>query len=145
MQKFKHFLGGEQPFEVYTNHAMLKTLMTHENPSSQRVRWIKKMVPFNFTIHYQPEVKMGHTDFASWMDMFLSKNSTSKSSTLRVQKQSELLSLKRTRIPIIKLFDLITNNKQQKSNSMTSLWKVKYIRRKKTHNRHRCQQCQIYY
>src|SRR6266542_3123383 len=33
MQKFKHFLREEQPFEVYTDHAMLKTLMTHENLS----------------------------------------------------------------------------------------------------------------
>ncbi len=33
MQKFKHFLGGGQPFEVYTDHVVLKTLMTHENPS----------------------------------------------------------------------------------------------------------------
>ena len=33
MQKFKHFLGEGQPFEVYTDHAMLKTLMTYENPS----------------------------------------------------------------------------------------------------------------
>ena len=33
MQKFKHFLGGGQPFEVYTDHVMLKTLMTHENLS----------------------------------------------------------------------------------------------------------------
>ncbi len=34
MQKFKYFLGGEQPFEIYTNYTMLKTLMTHENSSS---------------------------------------------------------------------------------------------------------------
>ena len=29
MQKFKYFLGGGQLFEVYTDHAMLKILMTH--------------------------------------------------------------------------------------------------------------------
>ncbi len=33
MQKFKHFFEGEQLFEIYTDHAMLKMLMTHENPS----------------------------------------------------------------------------------------------------------------
>ena len=33
MQKFKHFLGGGQPFKVYTDHVVLKTLMTYENPS----------------------------------------------------------------------------------------------------------------
>jgi len=43
------------------------------------------MAPFNFLIHYQPEVKMGHADFASQMDMFLLKDSISAStSTLRV-------------------------------------------------------------
>jgi len=65
MQKFKHFFKGGQPFEVYTNHVVLKILMTHENPSPQRIRWIEKMAPFNFTIHYQSEVKMSYADFAS--------------------------------------------------------------------------------
>ena len=82
---------------------------------------------------------MGHIDFALRMDMFLPKDSTSASiSILRVQKQPELLSLKRTRIPIIKPFNLI-NNKKQKPNLMASPRKVKYIRRKKTHNGHYCQ------
>ncbi len=36
MQKFKYFLGGGQPFEVYTDHAVLKTLITYENPSPRR-------------------------------------------------------------------------------------------------------------
>src|SRR6266542_5303480 len=102
MQKFKHFLRGGQPFEVYTDHAVLKTLMTYENPSPQRAQWIEKMVPFNFTIHYQPEVKMGHADFASRMNTFLSKDSTSVSiSTLRAQKQPEFLLPKRKIIPTI--------------------------------------------
>ncbi len=38
IQKFKHFLEGGQLFEVYTDHAMLKILMTHENPSPRRVQ-----------------------------------------------------------------------------------------------------------
>ncbi len=93
--KVQHFLGGRQLFKVYTDHAMLKTLMTHENPSPQRVRWIEKIAPFNFTIHYRPGVKMGHADFASRMDIFLPKDNTSAlTSTLRAQKQSELLSPK---------------------------------------------------
>ena len=33
MQKFKHFLGGGQSFEIYTDYAVLKTLMTYENSS----------------------------------------------------------------------------------------------------------------
>ncbi len=84
IQKFKHFLKGEQLFEVYTDHMMLKILITHENLSSQRIQQIKKMVSFNFTIHYQPGVKIGHVDFTLRMDTFLPKNSTSIStSTLR--------------------------------------------------------------
>src|SRR6266542_3585437 len=145
MQKFKHFLGGGQPFEIYTDHAVLKTLMTHENPSSRRAQWIEKLALFNFTIHYQPGVKMGHADFASRMDTFLPKDSTSAStSTLRALKQPELLSPKRRITPMLKPFNL-TNNKKQKSNPMAPPRKVEIIRRKKTHNGHYYQQCRIYY
>src|SRR6266498_5990130 len=88
---------------------------------------------------------MGHADFASRMDTFLPKDSTSAStSTLRVQKQSELLPSKRRITPTIKPFNL-TDNKKQKPNPMAPPRKVEYIRRKKTHNRHYCQQCHIYY
>src|SRR6266540_2423550 len=119
--------------------------MTHENPSSQRARWIEKMAPFNFTIHYRPGVKMGYADFALRMDTFLPKDSTSAPiSTLRAQKQSELLPPKRRITSTIKPFNL-TNNKKQKSNPIVPFRKVEIIRRKKTHNRHYCQQCRIYY
>ncbi len=51
-------------------------------------------------------------DFTSQMDTFLLKDSISKStSTLRAQKQPELLSLKQTRILIIKPSDLTTNKR----------------------------------
>ncbi len=145
MQKFKYFLGGEQPFEIYTNYTMLKTLMTHENSSSWRAWWIKKMAPFNFMIHYWPRVKMDHTDFASRIDTFLPKDSINASiSILRAQKQPELLPLKWRTTPITKPFNL-TDNKKQKHNPMVPFKKVEYIRRKKTHNGHYCQQCRIYY
>src|SRR6266498_5893255 len=102
------------------------------------------MVLFNFTIHYRPGVKMGHADFALRMDTFLPKDSTSGSiSTLRVQKQPEFLSPKRRIIPATKPFNL-TDNKKQKSNPMAPPRKVEYIRKKKTHNGHYCQQCRIY-
>ncbi len=42
MQKFKHFLGGGQPFEVYTDHAVLKTLMSHENPHPEGPDGLKR-------------------------------------------------------------------------------------------------------
>src|SRR6266511_1037922 len=145
MQKFKHFLGGGQPFEVYTDHAVLKTLMTHENPSPRRARWIEKMAPFNFTIHYRLGVKMGHADFASRMDTFIPNDSTSESiGTLRAQKQPEFLLPKRSITAIRQPFNL-NNNKKQKSNPMAPPRKVEIIRRKKTHNGHYCQQCRIYY
>ncbi len=103
------------------------------------------MAPFNFTIHYRPGVKIGHADFASRMDMFLPKDSTSVSiSTLRVTKQPEFLQPKRRVTPTITPFNLI-NNKKQKPNPMTPLKKVEIIRRRKTHNGHYCQQCRIYY
>src|SRR6266540_413809 len=102
------------------------------------------MALFNFTIHYRPGVKMGHVDFASRMDTFLSKDSTSEQiSTLRAQKQPELL-LKRRITPKSQPFNL-TINKKQKSNPMAPSRKVEIIRRKKTHNGHYCQQCRIYY
>src|SRR6266545_2601919 len=79
------------------------------------------------------------------MDTFLPKDSTSESiSTLRTQKQPELLPPKRRVTPIPQPFNL-TNNKKQKSNPMASPRKVEIIRRKKTHNGHYCQQCRIYY
>src|SRR6266498_1205025 len=103
------------------------------------------MAPFNFTIHYRPGVKIGHADFASRMDTFLPKDSTSELiGTLRAQKQPEFLPLKRSITPIRQPFNLI-NNKKQKSNLMASPRKVEIIRRKKTHNGHYCQQCRIYY
>ena len=96
-------------------------------------------------IHYQSGVKMGHADFTSRMDTFLPKDSTSVStSTLRAQKQPELLSLKRRITSTIKPFNL-TDNKKQKSNPIAPPRKVEYIRRKKTHNGHYYQQCRIYY
>src|SRR6266540_1127140 len=97
------------------------------------------MASFNFTIHYRPGIKMSHADFASRMDTFLPKDSTSVStSTLRAQKQPKLLPPKRRITPIITPFNL-TNNKKQKSNPMASSRKVEYIRRKKIHNGHYCQ------
>ena len=112
----------------------------------RRARWIEKMTPFNFTIHYRPGVKMGHADFALRMDTFLPDDSTSESiSTLRAQKQSEFLPPKRSITPIRQPFNLTNTNKKQKSNPMAPPRKVEIIRRKKTHNGYYCQQYRIYY
>ncbi len=87
---------------------------------------------------------MGHADFTSRMDTFLPKDSTSAStSTLRAQKLPELFpkrSITTTTKPVN-----TTTNKKQKSNLMTPPRKVEYIRKKKIHNEHYCQQCRIYY
>ncbi len=81
---------------------------------------------------------MGHVDFASQMNTFLSKDSTSASTnTLRAQKLPEFISPKWIRTPIIKPFDTISS-KKQKSNPMIPFRKVEYIWRKKTHNGHYC-------
>src|SRR6266540_2628483 len=88
---------------------------------------------------------MGHTDFASRMETFLFKDSTNTStSTLRDQKQPELLPLKRRVTLTTKPFNFI-DNKKQKINPIAPSRKVEYIRRKKTHNGQYCQQCHIYY
>ncbi len=79
------------------------------------------------------------------MDTFLPKDSTSESiSTLRAQKQPELLPPKRRITPIPQPFNPLIN-KKQKSNPIASPRKIEIIRKKKTHNGHYCQQCRIYY
>jgi len=81
---------------------------------------------------------MGHTDFTLRMDTFLPKNNTSiLTSTLRIQKQSELLSLKWRITPTLKPFNT-TDNKKQKYNLIAFPRKVKYIRRRKTHDGQYC-------
>src|SRR6266511_960595 len=103
------------------------------------------MASFNFTIHYRPGVKMGHADFASRMDTFLPKDSTSTPiGTLRAQQKQPELSPKRNLTPLKQSFNL-NNNKRKKSNPMAPFRKVEIIQRKKTHNGHYCQQCRIYY
>ncbi len=55
MQKFKHFLGEEQLFEVYTDHMILKTLITYKNlyleESSELKRW------YHLTLRYIIDLK----------------------------------------------------------------------------------------
>jgi len=95
------------------------------------------MVSFNFTIHYQPGVKIGHVDFTLRMDTYLPKNSTSISTSTLREKLSDYIQPKQTQPLIIKSNELIIN-KKAKCNSMTPFRKVKYIRKKKTYNRHYC-------
>ena len=70
MLKFKHFLGGGQPFVVYTDHTVLKTMMTHDYPSHRRARWMEAMAPFNFTVEYRPGRNMQAADYMSRINQF---------------------------------------------------------------------------
>jgi len=63
--------------------------MIYENLSLQKVRWIEKIASFNFTIHYQPGVKMDHMDFTFRMDMFLPKDSTNTLTSTLKEKLSD--------------------------------------------------------
>ncbi len=65
IQKFKQYLGGWIPFMVYIDHAALKTLMKHDNPTPRRVRWMKVLAIYFFEIEHRPEKKMGHADYLS--------------------------------------------------------------------------------
>ena len=67
-QKFKQFLKGRHKFTIYTDHAVLKTHMTHENPSPRRVRWLKKLAYFDFDIEYKPGKRMEHADYLSRLE-----------------------------------------------------------------------------
>ncbi len=65
IQKFKQYLGGWIPFMVYTDHAVLKTLMKHDNPTSRRARWMEVLVTYFFEIEHRPGKKIGHADYLS--------------------------------------------------------------------------------
>ena len=50
---------------VYTDHAALKILIKHDNPTPRRARWIKVLATYFFEIEYRLEKKMGHADYLS--------------------------------------------------------------------------------
>ncbi len=63
IQKFKQYLRGWIPFTVYMDHAALKTLMKHDNPTLRRARWMKVLATYFFEIEHRPGKKMGHADY----------------------------------------------------------------------------------
>ena len=63
IQKFKQYLGGWIPFTVYTDHAALKTLMKHDNPTPRRARWMEILATYFFEIEHRPGKKMGYADY----------------------------------------------------------------------------------
>ena len=50
---------------IYTDHAALKTLMKHDNPTSRRARWMKVLATYFFEIEHRPGKKMGHANYLS--------------------------------------------------------------------------------
>src|ERR1044072_6673724 len=48
VEKFRHYLGGWKKFKIFTDHAVLKSLMNHENPTGRRYRWMEKLTEYNF-------------------------------------------------------------------------------------------------
>ncbi len=48
---------------VYTDHAVLKTLMKHDNPTPRRARWMEVLATYFFKIEHRSEKKMGHADY----------------------------------------------------------------------------------
>jgi len=110
---------------------VLKILITHKNPLPYRAKWIKKMILFNFTIHYLFEVKISYADFTFRIKIFLLKNGINNYiNILKKQKLSKYLQSKWAQIPFIKLFD-IQIIKKQKFNPIVFSCKVEYIKKKK--------------
>ena len=52
-------------FKIFTNYAVLKTLMNHENLSGRRYRWMEKLNEYNFDIEYRSGKKMEQADCLS--------------------------------------------------------------------------------
>ncbi len=65
IQKFKQYLEGWILFTVYTDHAVLKTLMKHDNFTPKRARWMEVLATYFFKIEYRPGKKMCHADYLS--------------------------------------------------------------------------------
>jgi hypothetical protein len=60
MRKFKHFVGGWNITKIYTDHAALRTLMDHEDPSPRRARWMEELARYDFEIFHRPGTGASH-------------------------------------------------------------------------------------
>ncbi len=65
IQKFKQYLEGWILFTVYTDHAALKTLMKHDNPTSRRAKWMEVLTTYFFEIEHRSGKKMGYANYLS--------------------------------------------------------------------------------
>src|SRR6266511_3649205 len=91
---FKHYVGGWKKFKVFTDHAALKTLLTHEDPSPRRARWMEYLARYNFEIDHRPGSKMQHADYMSYIEKlsneeYLSQNRTNATFVLNILYNDE--------------------------------------------------------
>ncbi len=63
IQKFKQYLKGWILFTVYTDHAVLKILMKHDNSTPRKARWMEVLTTYFFKIEHRLGKKMGHADY----------------------------------------------------------------------------------
>src|SRR4029077_15177011 len=54
---WRHYLHGEQPFKLLSDHGSLKYHKTMPHLSGRLARWIEKMAEFDYTIEHIPGVK----------------------------------------------------------------------------------------
>ncbi|KAE9101001.1 hypothetical protein PF010_g14600 [Phytophthora fragariae] len=52
--KFRVYLLGGQTFDVYTDHASLRTAMKSPHLSQRMARWLSFIAEYNFVVHYKP-------------------------------------------------------------------------------------------
>ena len=74
-EHFETFLYGRR-FLVRTDHSALQWLQNFKNPRSQVVRWLERLIDFDFEVEHRPGQLHGNTDGLSrfpWDDRALEK------------------------------------------------------------------------
>ncbi|KAE8881862.1 hypothetical protein PF005_g9126 [Phytophthora fragariae] len=64
--KFRVYLLGEQTFEVYTDHASLRTAMKSPHLSQRMARWLSFFAEYNFVVLFKPGKNNILADALSW-------------------------------------------------------------------------------
>ena len=52
-QEWRHYLEGAPNIEVWSDHENLKGFMQQKTLNGRQVRWLLKLAPYDFTIHYR--------------------------------------------------------------------------------------------